>query len=71
MLNLTTSGPNDADLITKKELARRLHKTPRCIELWMRRRYLPYIKLGRSVLFNWPDVLKALERFRIGEKRGD
>jgi hypothetical protein len=62
---------NDAELITKKELAARLHKTPRCIELWMRRRYLPYIKVGRSVLFHWPDVLKALERFRIGDRSGN
>jgi hypothetical protein len=71
MLNLTAPAPNSDDLITKKELAKRLHKTPRCIELWMRRRYLPYIKLGRSVLFNWPDVVKALERFRIGDKIGE
>lgn len=53
------------DFITKKELAARLRKSPRCIELWMRRRYLPYIKVRRSVLFSWPEVLKALERFRV------
>ena len=62
----TQPTPNDAGLITKAELAARLHKSPRCIELWMKRRYLPYIKVGRSVLFSWPDVLKALERFHMG-----
>ena len=56
------------DLITKKELAARLHKSPRCIELWMKRRYLPYIKVGRSVLFSWPEVLKALERFQVSPR---
>ena len=62
------SSTNDGALITKKELALRLRKSPRCIELWMRRRYLPYMKVGRSVLFSWPDVLKALERFQMGPK---
>ena len=64
----TTTTPNDGELITKKELAARLHKSSRCIELWMKRRYLPYIKVGRSVLFSWPDVLKALERFQVGPR---
>ena len=64
----TSSLQSTGDLITKKELAVRLHKSPRCIELWMKRRYLPYIKVGRSVLFSWPDVLKALERFQVGPR---
>ena len=59
------SGDATQDLITKAELARRLHKTPRCIEIWMRRRYIPYLKVGRSVLFQWRDVVIALNRFRI------
>ena len=52
-------------LITKREVARRLRKTPRCIELWMRARYIPYIKIGRSVLFDWSAVLASLSRFEI------
>ena len=28
--------PMDDDLLTKQELAAKLKKTPRCIELWMR-----------------------------------
>ena len=35
--------------LTKRELSLRLKKTPRCIETWMKRRYLPYIKIGHSV----------------------
>ena len=59
------ADPND-EMLTKAELADRLHKSVRCIELWMRRRYLPYFKVGRSVLFRWPDVVAALNRFRVG-----
>ena len=55
----------DDELLTKQELASKLKKTPRCIELWMRQRYLPYIKVGRSVYFRWKDVLVSLDRFRV------
>jgi len=55
----------DDELLTKQELASKLKKTPRCIELWMRHRYLPYIKVGRSVYFRWKDVLVSLDRFRV------
>jgi hypothetical protein len=53
------------ELLTKQELAARLKKTPRCIEQWMRRRYLPYIKIAHTVRFRWRDVLEALEQFTI------
>ncbi|MBN9688825.1 MAG: hypothetical protein J0M24_01190 [Verrucomicrobia bacterium] len=51
--------------LTKRELSLRLKKTPRCIETWMKRRYLPYIKIGHSVFFRWPDVIAALRRFEV------
>ena len=60
----TPTNPAE-ELLTKRELAVRLKKTPRCIEQWMRRRYLPYIKIGHTVLFRWRDVLEALERMTI------
>lgn len=56
----------DADcLLTKKELAQRLKKSVRSIENWMKLRYLPYIKIGHSVLFRWRDVVEALDRFHV------
>jgi hypothetical protein len=56
----------DADcLLTKKELAQRLKKSVRSIENWMKLRYLPYIKIGHSVLFRWGDVIKALDHFHV------
>ena len=51
--------------LTKRELSLRLKKTPRCIETWMKRRYLPYIKIGHSVFFRWTDVLAALKRYQV------
>jgi len=53
------------ELLTKRELAVRLRKSPRCIEIWMRKRYLPYIKIGHSVFFRWSDVCKRLDQFRV------
>lgn len=64
--NSPSSGrPATSELITKTQLAERLQKSPRCVEIWMRRRYLPYVKIGHSVLFNWPDVLASLKRFEV------
>ncbi len=60
-----SAGQREDELLTKQELATKLKKTPRCIELWMRHHYLPYIKVGRSVYFRWKDVLTSLDRFRI------
>ncbi len=56
---------NEDGFLTKRELSLRLKKTPRCIETWMRRRYLPYIKVGHSVFFRWNDVLAALKRYQV------
>ena len=56
--------------ITKEEVARRLSKTVRTVENWQRRGYLPFVKIGQSVLFRWSDVVAHLERnFRVGSSR--
>lgn len=60
-----STAAREEELLTKRELASKLKKTPRCIELWMRRGYLPYIKVARSVYFRWNDVVTSLDRFRI------
>src|SRR5688572_6448986 len=52
--------------ITKQEVARRLKKTVRTVENWQRRGYIPFIKAGHSVLFDWPDVEAHLQKnFRV------
>ncbi len=54
----TTSQPpaSTEDFIDKPEVARRLKKTIRSVDNWMKRGLLPYYKIGRSVLFKWSDV---------------
>jgi excisionase family DNA binding protein len=52
--------------LTKKELALRLKITTRTIENWQRRGVLPFVKVGKIVLFHWPDVLEHLKaNFRV------
>jgi excisionase family DNA binding protein len=59
--------PQSADeiLLDKREAARRLGKSVRTVVAWMRAKKLPYIKVGRSVLFKWSAILDRLEAFRV------
>ena len=52
-------------LLTKRELAARLRKSTRTTDDWMRKGKLPYLKIGKTVLFRWPDVLEKLNSFRV------
>ena len=53
------------EILDKPKLALRLDKSVRTIDSWMKAGRLPYIKLGRSVLFRWGAVLEKLEAFRV------
>jgi len=61
--------PGEERLLDKREVARRVRKTTRTVDQWMARGLLPFLKLpgGRrgTVLFQWKDVLAALEKFRV------
>ena len=57
----TNSVPVE-EFINKAEVARRLKKTVRCIDNWMKRGILPYYKIGRSVAFKWSEIEVALAR---------
>ncbi len=48
-------------LMTKRQLAEYFGITERTIEVWMRRRYIPYIKIGQSVRFRVASVLRYVE----------
>jgi excisionase family DNA binding protein len=64
--NAVTAPAEERGYITKEEVARRLKKTVRTIENWQRRGYIPFIKAGRSVLFDWDDVVTHLQKhFRV------
>lgn len=47
-------------LLTKKEVARELKVSVRCLENWMRDRQIAYIKCGAAVRFS----VAALEEFQ-------
>ena len=51
----TPSGAAEA-FIDKAEVARRLGKTTRTVEVWSKKGYLPFVKVGRSCLYRWPDI---------------
>ncbi len=42
--------------IDKPEVALRLQRTVRTVDNWMKRRVLPYYKIGRSVSFKWSEI---------------
>ena len=52
-------------LLDKKEVAARLRHCPRTISLWMKQGKLPYLKIGKTVRFRWPDVLEKLSAYRV------
>jgi excisionase family DNA binding protein len=53
--------PFEHRLMTKKEISEYFRITERTIEIWMRRRYIPYIKIGQSVRFRVASVLRYVE----------
>jgi excisionase family DNA binding protein len=66
----TDSAEQDADraaggLLTKPEVAIKLRRSRRTVEAWMREGKLPYLKIGKTVLFRWRDVLEKLNAFRV------
>lgn len=52
-------------LDTILSLAPRLKRSPRTVQSWMRQGKLPYMKVGKSVLFRWEDVLQKLSTYRV------
>jgi hypothetical protein len=48
------------ELVGRAELAKRLLKTERTIYNWTRLGKIPHLKVGRSTLYSWYHVLKAI-----------
>jgi len=53
------------EILDKREAARRLHKSVRTIDSWMKGKKLPFMKIGRTVMFRWSAILERLESFRV------
>lgn len=56
---------DQSSLLTKKELAPHLRVGPRTVDEWMRKKRLPFLKIGKTVRFRLADVLAKLESFRV------
>ena len=70
--NAVQSGGNMAEaslsepFIGKREVARRLGKTVRTVDNWMRRGMLPYYKCNRVIAFRWSEVQTHMrENFQV------
>ncbi len=50
--------PFEHRLLTKKEISQYFGVTERTIEVWMRRRYIPYLRIGQTVRFRVAMVLR-------------
>jgi excisionase family DNA binding protein len=59
-----TDGSSDS-LLTKKELAPHLRVGPRTVDEWMRKKRVPFLKIGKTVRFRLSDVLEKLNTFRV------
>ena len=52
--------------LREKEIADMLHVAVRTVRTWRKRGYIPYRKIGRTVLYVLSDIQSALDRFKIG-----
>jgi excisionase family DNA binding protein len=48
--------------ISKVETAKRLGKSVRCLDSWIKQGLIPFFKVGRNVLFKWSDVETHLSK---------
>ena len=55
----------DPELLTKRELAKRMKVCERTIEVLCNDSKIPRIVFGRNVRFRWRDVLSALESYEV------
>jgi excisionase family DNA binding protein len=52
-------------LLNKRGLAAKLNISKRTVDAWMKKRRLPFIKVGKTVRFRWDDVLEKLSEYRV------
>jgi len=55
-------------LINKKELAEYLSLSVFTIDTWVSQNRIPYVKMGRRVLFDLDDVDKWIEQLKVLSK---
>ena len=53
--------PFEHRLMTKREISVYFGITERTIEVWMRRRYIPFMKIGQTVRFRVSTVIRYVD----------
>jgi len=62
----TMQSPTPEGFIGKPEVARRLGRTVRTVDTWMKNGILPYYKPDRRVLFRWTDIEQhIIDNYRV------
>lgn len=54
------------EFISQAELLERIPVSRRTLSNWRRSGAIPYVKIGRRILFHWPSVQAALLRSQKG-----
>lgn len=59
-------------MLTRQELAKQLRISTRTVDEWRQDKVLPCIKVGKIVLFYWPDVVSALrEKYSVASAKAE
>lgn len=63
---MNAQAPTSDTLKTKREAAHYLHIGPRTLDDWMKRKMVPFFKIGKVVRFRVSDLDATLEKkFRV------
>lgn len=57
-------------LLNKKQMAKLLNISPRSVDTWMKRGWVPYLKIGNSVRFNEASVFRHLDNTTLVDRGG-
>lgn len=52
----------ETDLLTKRELARKLRVTEKTVENWQNAGHIRKLTIGGAVRYSWPDVVAAIKK---------
>ena len=66
---ISTPDPGPELFIKKREVARRFQTRVRTVDNWMKRRLIPYYKIGRSVTFRWSEIEEQLRDTCLVKRR--
>ncbi|MGY8714782.1 MAG: hypothetical protein ACKVJ1_12915 [Verrucomicrobiia bacterium] len=56
-------------LLTKTQLAEQMCVKPRTIDNWMKVGLVPYLKIGKTVRFEFSSVMEKLKSYELGGER--